>query len=161
MPLRSTFLTLVLKLLPVLLFACTPEPRSREAERPAGADLSAIQSVLDAQVEAWNQGNIDAFMLTYWKSDSLRFASGGTVRRGWQETLARYEATYPDRDAMGRLTFEELSIRRFSPEWAMAFGRYRLQREEPLPHLTGLFTLILQNQSGNWTIVHDHTSAAE
>ena len=34
-------------------------------------DELAIRSVMDEQVNAWNSGNIDAFMQTYWKSDSL------------------------------------------------------------------------------------------
>ena len=46
---------------------------------------------------------------------------------------------------MSVLRFEDLDIRVLSPTWATVFGRFVLQREEPLPDLTGLFTLLVQN----------------
>ena len=36
-------------------------------------DELAIRAVMDEQIKTWNSGNIDAFMQTYWKSDSLLF----------------------------------------------------------------------------------------
>ncbi len=67
-----------------------------------------IPATLNEQVVEWNNGNIPAFMETYVKSESLRFASGGNTRRGWQETLERYQSAYPSSEAMGRLAFEDL-----------------------------------------------------
>ena len=123
------------------------------------AEVTAISNVLDIQEKAWNDGDIDLFMTTYWQSDSLRFASGGTIRNGWNETLERYKTTYPDKSAMGKLTFSLHSIDLMSPVSAMVFGGYHLQRNEELGDLHGLFTLILEKKAGKWIIVHDHTSA--
>ena len=36
-------------------------------------DELAIRAVLDKQVVAWNEANIDEFMKGYWKSDSILF----------------------------------------------------------------------------------------
>ncbi len=36
-------------------------------------DKQAILKVLATQQQDWNRGNIDAFMQSYWKSDSLLF----------------------------------------------------------------------------------------
>ena len=119
----------------------------------------AIAEVLDKQERAWNNGDIEEFMTTYWKSDSLRFASGGTIRHGWDETMARYLATYPDKDAMGQLSFTLHDIQMLSSTHAMVFGGYALQRTEALGDLNGLFTLLLKKKEGQWIIVHDHTSA--
>ncbi len=33
-------------------------------------DSSAIRDAMNKQIEAWNNGDIDTFMQTYWKSDS-------------------------------------------------------------------------------------------
>ena len=80
-------------------------------ERPSRAEAeAAVRQVLDEQVAAWNRGDIEGFMEGYWQSDSLRFASGGTVRYGWQETLEGYQRGYPDRAAMGTLTFSDLDV---------------------------------------------------
>ncbi len=141
------------------LSACSSETAIPVDTEPVSASLAAINMLLDNQEEAWNEGDINAFMEGYWNSDSLRFASGGNVRRGWQSTLDRYLATYPDRATMGQLEFVDLEMRRLSPEWATVFGRFRLTREAPLDDLTGLFTLLFEKREGNWIIVSDHTSA--
>jgi len=123
------------------------------------AESIQIRALLDAQVDDWNAGDIEAFMQSYWKSDSLRFASGNGVREGWQETLERYKTSYPDKANMGELTFELYDVSVLSASAATVFGRFHLKREAPLEDLTGLFTLILNKKDGAWVIVHDHTSA--
>jgi ketosteroid isomerase-like protein len=139
-----------------VLAACETEPApiDRYDER------AAIRSLLDEQQEAWNRGDVEAFMQGYRQVDTLRFASGGTVRTGWQETLDAYLRNYPDRAAMGTLAFDSLDVRILSPRWAMAFGRWRLDRANDTPQ--GLFTLVLHRptRSDPWRIVHDHTSSA-
>src|SRR5437879_12391855 len=54
----------------------------------------AIRAVLDAQVAAWNRGDLEGFMAGYWKSENLTFMSGGTVTHGWQATMDRYRKRY-------------------------------------------------------------------
>lgn len=144
----------VLALLCVLVASgcAAPEPEPFDPE----AVEDAVEAMLLQQVEDWNAFDIEAFMKGYWNSPDLRFASGGSVRSGWQETLERYRRTYPDAAAMGRLSFEEIDVRALSPEVALAFGRWRLMRHSDEP--TGLFTLLVQLKDGEWRIVHDHTS---
>ncbi len=120
---------------------------------------SAVRQVLDAQLTAWNNGNIEDFMETYWHSEKLRFASGGTVRVGWEATRERYLNKYPDRDAMGTVRFKIHAVEVLSPDSAVAFGEWQLQRESG--DLSGLFTLILRRIDDRWVIVHDHTSSAQ
>ncbi|MCF6169406.1 MAG: DUF4440 domain-containing protein [Bacteroidales bacterium] len=115
-----------------------------------------ISAVLLAQQKAWNEGNIEAYMQGYCQSDSLRFASGGTVSYGWQTTLGRYLKGYPDKAAMGKLTFSEIDITMLSETSALVFGKWELEREADRPW--GLFTLLFQKTPKGWRIVHDHTS---
>lgn len=128
---------------------------------PGGADPSGIEAVLERQAEAWNRGDIEAFMGGYVRSDRLRFVGASGVRRGWDATLARYRASYPDRAAMGRLSFEDLEIEPLSPRHAEVFGRYRLERGAPHGDAVGYFTLLAERTPDGWRIVHDHSSAAE
>ena len=119
-------------------------------------DEVQILGLLQTQQDAWNNGDIEGFMEGYWKSEALRFTSGGSIERGWAETLARYQRNYPDRSAMGRLEFSELDVDLLSADAATVFGRFTLYREADEP--TGLFTLILRKHDGAWRIVSDHTS---
>lgn len=123
----------------------------------ARSEKRRIVDVLTRQSAAWSAGDIDAFMQDYWKSDDLRFASGGTVKRGWQTTSDRYKTRYPDKATMGTLAFTDLDVEVLSPQHALVFGRWTLTREGDAP--TGLFTLHMEKQNGHWKIVSDHTSS--
>ena len=131
---------------------------SRAQEPAQSAVKPQVEHVLAAQAAAWNQGDLDGFMAGYAKIPSLRFASGGTVTHGWQETLDRYKARYPDRAAMGILTFSDLDTTVLGADAAVAFGRWHLKTATGEPH--GLFTLVFRKTADGWRIVADHTSAA-
>lgn len=125
----------------------------------AAHEESAIRAVMAAQVDAWNRGDLPGFMAGYAKSDTLRFASGGNERRGWQTTLDAYVTGYPDRAAMGTLVFDIRDVQLLSPPWALVFGEWRLQRAADEPW--GLYTLLFRKTDAGWKVVHDHTSSGE
>jgi ketosteroid isomerase-like protein len=133
-----------------ILAGCQQDPATVEAE---------VREVILQGEASWNEGSIEGYMETYWKSPELRFASGGQVTFGWQKTLDGYLKRYPDRAAMGRLVFSDLEIRVLSSDVALAFGTWRLERDHDQPH--GLFTLQLRRFEEGWRIVHDHTSSGE
>jgi len=121
-------------------------------------DRREITDTLQTQARAWNNGNIDAFMQDYWRSDDLRFASGGNINTGWDATISGYKARYPDKAAMGQLDFTDLDVKLLSGSDALVFGHWRLTRENDSP--SGLFTLHFKKINGDWKIVSDHTSSA-
>jgi ketosteroid isomerase-like protein len=127
----------------------------------ASAVVSGVKAVLDAQVVAWNRGDLEGFMTGYWRSPDLVFCSGATVTRGWEDTLARYRRRYQSEGhEMGQLRFEDLEVVPLGREAALARGAFRLQlRDGKEPH--GRFTLVVRRLGGEWRIIHDHTSAAE
>lgn len=117
---------------------------------------TAIRAVLDAQMTAWNQGDINAFMDGYWKSDSTAFVDSSGILRGWQAVLDRYHKSYPNRQAMGTLTFSHLEITVLSPAAALVMGHWQLERELGKPG--GVFTLVFRKFPEGWRIINDHTS---
>jgi len=130
------------------------------SSQPATDVEKAIRAVLDAQVVAWNSGDIEGFMEGYWRSPKLTFSSGGDVTRGWDATLQRYKKKYQSEGAeMGKLTFRDLEIESLGPEAALVRGRWQLVRTKDKPG--GVFSLVLRKLPEGWRIVHDHTSAAE
>jgi beta-aspartyl-peptidase (threonine type) len=134
-----------------------PAPAPCVVVAPPEAAEVAIRRVLDAQVEAWNKGDLETFMTGYWSSPELSFFSGGDKYRGWQATLDRYRKRYQSEgQEMGRLTFRELDIQVLGPDSALVRGRWQLVRSKDKPG--GLFTLIFRRFPEGWRIVHDHTS---
>lgn len=115
-----------------------------------------IRSMLDADVQSWNSGNIDAFMDSYWKSDSLMFIGKNGVTYGWQSTLDNYKRTYPDTSAMGKLDFTIIDVKRLSVMYFHVVGKWHLKRSAG--DLQGHFTLLFKKIKNKWVIVADHSS---
>src|SRR6185369_2307332 len=128
----------------LILTACS-QPRQTPGSNKA--EEAAIQSVLDQQVAAWNEANIDEFMKGYWKSDSILFI-GSKITSGWDSTLTRYKKGYPDKAAMGKLRFEVLRMDYISNDSYLITGKYFLTREKDTP--SGIFTLLFKKKKGNW-----------
>ena len=116
----------------------------------------AIAKVLDDQRLAWNNGDIDGYMQGYWKSDSLVFVGKDAPLYGWQNTIDRYKKSYPNKAAMGQLTFDIIQIKVLDGQNAFVLGGWRLKREKDTPG--GYFTLWFRKIDGEWKIVCDHTS---
>ena len=131
-----------------LVCAASEQPPNSAAE---------IQSVLTTQQDAWNRGDIDAFMNGYARSASTVFVSEDEVGRGWETVRDRYRVKYSDRAKMGTLSFSEIEVTMLSSDAAVVLGRWKLKRAKDEPH--GRFTLIFKRLPEGWLIVHDHTSA--
>jgi ketosteroid isomerase-like protein len=119
-------------------------------------DEQAIRSVMNTQTSAWNNGNIDAFMETYWKNDSLVFIGKAGPAYGWQKTLDNYKKRYPDTAAMGKLHFDLLQLRPLPGNYYFVIGNWHLQRT--IGDIGGIFTLLFRKVKGKWVIIADHTS---
>lgn len=119
-------------------------------------DDAAIRTVMNEQVKAWNKGDIDTFMLTYWKSDSLLFVGSKGPSYGWETTLSNYKKRYPDTVAMGKLDFNILEVKLLSADYGFVLGKWHLTRT--IGDIGGHFTLLFRKINGRWYIVADHTS---
>lgn len=115
-----------------------------------------VRKVLDTQVAAWNNGDIEGFMKGYWNSPQMTFVSGNNVTKGWQPTLDRYKKSYDSRAKMGVLSFSDLEITVTSKDSAVVLGRFTLVRDADKP--TGMFTLNFRKFKDGWKIILDHTS---
>jgi ketosteroid isomerase-like protein len=118
-----------------------------------------VKAVLARQQEAWNRGDLRAFMEEYLNSPELTFV-GKSVARGWQATLERYQKTYPDRAAMGQLTFSEVEVHPMGKDHAWVLGRFHLERTTAGGgNAGGRYTLIFTRTKQGWKMMLDHTSA--
>jgi len=119
-------------------------------------DDKLILDVMNAQTAAWNEGNIDKYMETYWNNDSLMFIGKKGPTYGWTKTKENYKKGYPDTASMGKLHFEIISMKRLSVMYYSVVGKWYLQRS--IGDIGGAFTLIFKKIKKKWVIVQDHSS---
>src|SRR4051812_29898163 len=117
---------------------------------------TTIGNIMQKQEVAWNKGDLEGFMSSYWNSDSLKFISKNGITYGWKSTLDHYKRSYPDKEAMGELTFAILSVEQFSDTVCYVTGKWNLKRTAG--ELGGYYTLLWKKINGKWVIVIDHTS---
>jgi ketosteroid isomerase-like protein len=115
-----------------------------------------IRGAMRLQQEAWNKGDVAAFMETYWKSDSLLFVGSSGPIYGWQGAFDRYLKTYPDQASMGKLKFDLLQINPLSESYYFVLGKWHLTRKKG--NIGGTFTLLFKKIAAKWVIISDHTS---
>ncbi|MFQ3583016.1 MAG: nuclear transport factor 2 family protein [Chloracidobacterium sp.] len=126
------------------------------SERPHPT-VVAVRALLEAQVTAWNRGDLEGFMEGYWRSPELTFVSGTTVTKGWEATLTRYRQRYQSEGrAMGTLRFDDLVIEPVGPRAALIRGAWRVTLPDQV--MAGRFTLLARRFPAGWRIVYDHTS---
>ena len=119
-------------------------------------NVGDIESLMQLQQENWNSGDITGFMGAYWQSDSLVFIGKRGLTYGWNATLRNYEKSYPNKQAMGRLQFENKKHEVMSDSAVYTIGKWTLFRSSDT--LGGHFTLLWRKVNGHWKIVADHTS---
>lgn len=129
---------------------------SKLATAQTAQDKTAILKVLENQRQGWNKGDMDNYMQGYWKSDSLLFVGKNGPTYGWQKTLDNYKKGYPDKSAMGFLTFGIKKVEFLTKDKAFVLGSWNLKREKDEPQ--GYFTLLLRKIEGEWKVVVDHSS---
>ena len=134
-------------LLAILLFSVISAQSKQEKK---------IRELLAIQTDSWNRGDIEGFMQTYWKNDSLMFIGKNGVKWGWQETLNNYKKGYPDTVAMGKLSFDIIKIEKLSGKYYYVVGKWFLKRS--VGDVGGHFNLLFRKINGQWVIVADHSS---
>jgi uncharacterized protein (TIGR02246 family) len=139
----------------LLLCIAACAPSQTRVEDPA----AEVRAVWNTSVEAWNRGDLDAFMNVYWNSSDLVFFSNKSETRGWQQTLDRYRATYKaEGRQMGTLDFPKLEFKVLGPEAVLARGQWRLKMPDG-KESTGMTSVTFQKLPEGWRIVHDHSSS--
>ena len=128
----------------VLLGACTSS---------VVVDESAIRLVMDDQEAAWDRGDIEAFMAGY--SDTVCFIGSRGRTCGREPVTANYKKSYPDKSAMGDLTFRTDEVLPVGDGHAWATGRWTLVRATDT--LQGGYTLLWVKEQMGWRIARDHS----
>jgi len=142
--------------LSILLSACGGSEKIDHMHNQ-GKVIASINQKMSEQETCWNTGDLECFMQHYWHSDSLLFIGKSGLTYGWQPTLDNYISSYPDKLAMGKLTFTNEVKEFIDIETVQVIGQWELQRDS-LENLDGYYSLLWKIKKGEWVIVSDHSS---
>ena len=131
--------------------------RSRSARESKKAE-AAIRTVFEEGCAAWNRGDLDGYLASYWDSDQTLWISSGSLRRGKEAIVTAYKARFSGGQNIGKLTVAELQIDVLTPMDALAFGRWILESDHQSS--TGFFTVQLKKIDDAWVFVYDHASTS-
>lgn len=116
-------------------------------------DEAAIRTVMSEQGTAWDEGDIPGFMEGY--SDTICFIGKKGKTCGREAVTANYIKSYPDKAAMGDLSFGIHEVIPAGADHAWMTGTWTLYRAADT--LGGGFSLLWARETEGWRIVRDHT----
>ena len=119
---------------------------------------AAIRQVFEASCAAWNRGDLDGYLASYWDSDKTIWISSGSLTRGKKAIEAAYKARFSSHQQTGKLTLAELEIDVLTTTDAMAVGRWMLSVDNETSE--GFFTVQLKKIEDTWLFVADHSSTS-
>jgi len=130
------------------------------AQKASSAEDASVRAVLTKQAADWNRGDLDAFASGYKNSPDILFI-GSTVRRGYSGMIASYRKNYPNKDAMGVLSFSNVEVHPLDARFATVLGNFHLERSAAGGgNADGYYSLVMEKTAAGWKIVLDHTTAA-
>ena len=134
------------------------ETKPPDQLRTLSRDELDVIKVLTTQEKAWNRGDIEAFASGYKDSPDLIFI-GHQVSRGFGQMVLDYKRNYPNKQAMGTLSFSEIEPRLLDEHFAVVIGHYRVDRSKKAGGTAeGLFSLVFEKTEKGWKIILDHTT---
>jgi uncharacterized protein (TIGR02246 family) len=156
---RFSFALLLAAALALPLNAQTAAPdKPADQLRTLSRDELDVVKVVTQQERAWNDGDLDAFAKGYKNTPDIVFI-GEHISKGFADMLNEYKKNYPNRDAMGTLTYSELEPHILDEHYAVLVGKYRLDRNKKAGgSAEGFFSLVFEKTDKGWKIVLDHTT---
>ena len=132
--------------------------RDGAAGIPPLAPVAEVYALIDAQVAAWNRGDLDGFCAPY--ADDALFVSPTGLTRGRASVRARYEKRYgTERSKMGTLAIEPLEARAFpADETATAVSvaaKWTLEWPKREPATGHTLIVFRKKPAGGWELVQD------
>ncbi|NIM49835.1 MAG: DUF4440 domain-containing protein [Gemmatimonadales bacterium] len=126
------------------------------SQSPPPDPTQTAEQLLRASADAWNRGELDAFVSDYADDSATSFVAGGEVHYGFQWIRDNYAPRFEPGAQRDSLRFERVAARALGGDHLLATARYVLFRGDSVTN-SGLFTLVLRRTAGGWNIIHDHT----
>ncbi len=137
---------------PVLLFS---QNKNNLGKYYSEKEEKEILKVVDNQVKAWNDGNVEGYMEGFWHSDSLRMVTRAGIQYGWDLTLKMYKDSFKGKEAMGTLRLRVVKLDFLNKDAVFVISKWEVDQKEKMGgHLVQLWKKI----KGKWVITTDYTT---
>lgn len=112
-----------------------------------------VTKVVLAQQHAWNDGNLDEY-LKYFKDAPDTTVMLNAPVHGLEAIRNSFRTNFPNKATMGTLEQTEVEVRELGENFALATGRYHLNRgkKEGGP-VDGTFSEIMEKTPAGWRII--------
>lgn len=140
----------------LVFFVFTINGQEKKSSKSYTKSKAEITNMMLQQAKDWSNGDIEAFMQGYIKSDDLKFVGHNGITYGWQATLDNYIKNYPNKDYTGILSFKLLEFDQLAKGVFLVIGEFHLKRT--VGDANGMFSIILKKINGEWKIIADHSS---
>jgi ketosteroid isomerase-like protein len=119
--------------------------------------LDVVKIVLQQQ-DAWNKGDLDAY-LSHYKDAQDTQAILATLVRGIDNIRAAYKSNFPNKDSMGAIEDSEVEARSMGDNFALATGKYHLSRSRKAGgDVSGTFTEVFEKTPTGWKIIFSEST---
>lgn len=117
-----------------------------------------IAALVARQEQAWNRGDLDAFLNEYLKSAQVTYVSNGSVKRGFSAIREHYLGRYGNsRASMGQLRLSDLEVSDVGDKHVLCIGKFTVIHHAHVP-IYGRFSLLFVKTKDGWKIMYDHSS---
>lgn len=140
----------------LVFFVFTINGQEKKSSKSYTKSKAEITNMMLQQAKDWSNGDIEAFMQGYIKSDDLKFVGHNGITYGWQATLDNYIKNYPNKGYTGILSFKLLEFDQLAKGVFLVIGEFHLKRT--VGDANGMFSIILKKINGEWKIIADHSS---
>jgi uncharacterized protein (TIGR02246 family) len=111
----------------------------------------SARAFMTEQATAWNKGDLETFCASY--ADDATFVTPTGVTHGRDQVLARYKKKYPDKAAMGTLSFEFVETR-VAQGAVTVIAKWNLSYPNK-PAASGHTLVVLHPRGTSWMVVQD------
>ena len=137
-------------------------PRARPEAR-AQTPRDEIAAMMTRSAEAWNRGDLDAFVADYVPGEGMTYIGSRGIVRGPAAIRAAYAPRFAPGVRRGTLRFEDLEVDVLAPGVANVIAYYVLSEKSAAGAdstvARGPTSLVMRRGPGaRWRILHDHSS---
>jgi uncharacterized protein (TIGR02246 family) len=119
--------------------------------------LDVVKIIL-AQQNAWNKGDLDAYLSHYKESPDTQAVLANLVR-GIDAVRSAYKQNFPNKDSMGTIEDTDIEVRALGDNYALATGKYHLNRPKKSGGpVEGTFMEIFEKTANGWQIIFSQST---
>lgn len=119
--------------------------------------LDVVKIIL-AQENAWNKGDLDAYLSHYKDAPDTQAVLANLVR-GVDNIRSAYKQNFPSKDSMGTIEDSDIEVKPLGDNYALATGKYHLNRPKKSGGaVEGSFMELFEKTQAGWQIIFSQST---